>query len=55
MAAILPNAIRLQLESAMAQPVFLSGFADQPDESDLLVVRRRRAVAMGDRAGSRSD
>jgi hypothetical protein len=45
----------MQLESAMAQPVFLSGFADQPGESDLLEVRRRRALAMGDRAGSRSD
>ena len=54
-AAILPIAIRMQLESAMAQPVFLSGFADQPGESDLLEVRRRRALAMGDRAGSRSD
>jgi hypothetical protein len=55
MAAIGPNAIRMKLELAMAQPVFLSGFADQPGESDLLEIHRRRALAMGDRAGSRSD
>jgi hypothetical protein len=48
MAAILPNAIRMQLESAMAQPVFLSVFADQIGESDLLEVGRHRALAMGE-------